>query len=108
MTDLERSLIIQALDEDTGLSDPTTRATVDASLSGKAFFLAKAEGILAGIEVTGEVFSLFAAKSGRDKSVRFEKKITDGSHISRGDHLAEIHAPLDILLTAERVSLNSE
>jgi len=106
MTDLERSLIIQALDEDAGRGDPTTAAAVDPSLSGQAYFLAKAEGILAGIDIAGEVFSLFAARSKREKDIRFEKKINDGKRISKGNHLAIVHAPLDILLTAERVSLN--
>jgi len=106
MTELERSLIIQALDEDTGRGDPTTAATIDPSIQGSAYFLAKADGILAGIDIAGEVFSLYAAKSNRTKDVRFEKKISDGSSIKRGDNLAEFHAPLDILLTAERVALN--
>ncbi len=106
MTELERSLIIQALDEDTGRGDPTTAATIDPSILGKAFFLAKADGILAGMDIAGEVFSLYAAKSDRAKDVHFEKKIADGKNISHGNHLAEITAPLDILLTAERVSLN--
>ncbi|MFI5264271.1 MAG: carboxylating nicotinate-nucleotide diphosphorylase [Candidatus Kapaibacterium sp.] len=106
MTDLERSLIIQALEEDAGRGDPTTAATIDPSLFGQAYFLAKAEGILAGIDIAGEVFSLFAAKSKREKDIRFEKKISDGKRVSQGDHLAVLNAPLDILLTAERVSLN--
>ncbi|MEP7235748.1 MAG: carboxylating nicotinate-nucleotide diphosphorylase [Ignavibacteriota bacterium] len=106
MRELERSLILQALDEDTGRGDPTTMATVDPTINGKAFFLAKADGILAGIDIACEVFSLFAKRSGRGDSVRFEKKMSDGSVVSVGDHLAEVHAPLDILLSAERVSLN--
>ena len=106
MTHPERSLIIQALDEDTGRGDPTTMATIEPSIFGSSYFLAKADGILSGIDFAGEVFTLYAAKSGREKDVHFEKKITDGNSISKNDHLAEIHAPLDILLTAERVSLN--
>ena len=106
MTDLERSLIIQALDEDTGRGDPTTAATIDPSIGGSAYFLAKADGILAGIDIAGEVFGIYAARSGRENTVRFEKKTSDGNPISSGDHPAKVNAPLDILLTAERVSLN--
>ena len=66
MTDLERSLIIQALDEDAGRGDPTTAATIDKNIFGSAYFLAKADGILAGIDTAGEVFSLYAEKSKRE------------------------------------------
>jgi len=106
MTELEHSLIIQALDEDTGRGDPTTSATIDPNIPGNAYFLAKADGILAGMDIACEVFSLYASKSKRESKVRFEKKISDGKKIRSGNHLAEVHAPLDILLTAERVSLN--
>jgi nicotinate-nucleotide pyrophosphorylase (carboxylating) len=102
----ERLLILQALDEDAGRGDVTTEATIDRSIPGTAYFLAKAKGILSGIDIVGEVFSLYAEKTKRENSVRFDKKISDGQKIQRGDRLAEIHAPLDILLTAERVSLN--
>src|SRR5580765_3632052 len=106
MTEFERSLVIQALVEDTGRGDPTTAATIDPSVQGKAYFLAKADGILSGIDFAGEVFSLFASGSGRRAHVRFTKYSSDGSIVSHGDHLAVVEAPLDILLTAERVSLN--
>jgi nicotinate-nucleotide pyrophosphorylase (carboxylating) len=106
MTNLERSLIIQALDEDTGGGDPTTAATVDPSILGRAYFLAKADGILAGVDIAGEVFRIYAAKSGRENKVRFEKNANDGSFIAEGHRFAVVLAPLDILLTAERVSLN--
>ena len=106
MTELEHSLIVQALDEDTGRGDPTTFATIDPSIIGGAFFLAKADGLLSGIEIAGKVFAIYASRSDREKDVRFESKVSDCSRIAKGDNLAEIHAPLDILLTAERVALN--
>jgi nicotinate-nucleotide pyrophosphorylase (carboxylating) len=106
MTDIERSLIIQALEEDAGRGDVTTAATIDPKISGTAYFLAKAGGILSGIDIACEVFRIYAERSKREQLVRFEKKVIDGKNISFGDHLAEVHAPLDILLTAERVSLN--
>src|SRR5260370_27717314 len=95
---LESQLILQALDEDAGRGDVTTAATVNKNISGSAYFLAKADGILSGIDIACEVFSLHALKSRRDPTVRFEKKIDDGKKIIRGDRLAEIHAPLDIIL----------
>ena len=106
MTNLEHSLVIQALEEDAGRGDQTTAATIDPSIMGSAYFLCKADGVLAGIDIACEVFALYAEKTGRENEVRFEKKSSDGNFISSGEHLAKINAPLDILLTAERVSLN--
>ncbi len=106
MTNLEHSLIIQALGEDAGRGDQTTAATIDPSIMGSAHFLCKAGGVLAGIDIACEVFKLYAEKTGRENEVHFEKRSSDGNFISRGEHLAKISAPLDILLTAERVSLN--
>ncbi|MDP4219447.1 MAG: carboxylating nicotinate-nucleotide diphosphorylase [Bacteroidota bacterium] len=106
MTSLERSLIIQALEEDTGRGDPTTAATIDSSIEGKAYFLAKASGVLAGIDIAKEVFVLFAAQSHRENLVRFRSVGKEGSHVSAGEPLDEIYAPLDAILTAERVALN--
>ena len=106
MTSLEIQLIKQSLDEDTGRGDPTTSATIDPNIIGKAFFLAKAGGILSGIDIAGEVFKIYAERSNRADKINFVKKIADGSSVKSGDNLAEITAPLDILLTAERVSLN--
>ncbi len=106
MTELERSLIAQALEEDTGRGDPTTDATIDPSMMGEAFFLAKADGVLSGIDTARETFLIHAAKTGREKDILFTTLINDRTRVSHGTKLATLTAPLDILLTAERVALN--
>ncbi len=106
ITDLMRSLIAQALEEDTGRGDPTTAATIDISQRGKAHFLAKANGILAGIDIAGEVFTLYGQQSGVSAKIDFTPLINDASVVTKGTKLAEIEAPLAIIVTAERVALN--
>ncbi len=102
----EYSIIVSALNEDTGKGDPTTEATVDSNKVGTAFFLAKEDGILSGIEYACEVFSVYAKRSNREAEVTHQILIPDGTAIKINDRLAVISAPLDIILTAERVALN--
>jgi nicotinate-nucleotide pyrophosphorylase (carboxylating) len=106
ITDLMRSLITQALEEDTGRGDPTTAATIDKSQRGKAHFLAKADGILSGIDIAGEVFTLYKQQSGISGDIHFTGLVNDSSVVTKGTKLAEIEAPLAVIVTAERVALN--
>jgi nicotinate-nucleotide pyrophosphorylase (carboxylating) len=106
ISDLMRSLIVQALEEDTGRGDPTTAATIDISQRGKAHFLAKADGILSGIEIAGEVFALYKQLSSISGEIEFTALINDSSVVRKGTKLAEIEAPLAVIVTAERVALN--
>jgi nicotinate-nucleotide pyrophosphorylase (carboxylating) len=106
ITDLMRSLIAQALEEDTGRGDPTTAATIDSSQIGKAHFLAKADGILSGIDIAGEVFSAYQQQSGISDDIHFTSLVKDSSVVTKGIKLALIEAPLAVIVTAERVALN--
>ena len=51
-------LIKQALEEDLGEGDHTSRATIAPKAMGRAVLVAKQKGILAGIEIAGKVFSI--------------------------------------------------
>lgn len=106
MSPEEYSIIVSALDEDTGSGDPTTEATVDPNIIGTAFFLAKEDGILSGLEYACEVFNVYAQRTHREAAVTHQIVIQDGTAVKIGDRLAVISAPLDIILTAERVALN--
>ncbi|HET9135624.1 MAG TPA: carboxylating nicotinate-nucleotide diphosphorylase [Candidatus Kapabacteria bacterium] len=106
MTQDERRIIIAALAEDAGAGDPTTAATIGPFTTGKAYFLAKADGILAGIQIVCETFAIYAASSDRSASVSMTILVQDGTAVTKGMKLAELSAPLDVLLTAERVALN--
>jgi len=51
-----RAVVAAALAEDRAFEDVTTLATVDANLRGTARFLAKQDGVLAGMGVALETF----------------------------------------------------
>ena len=93
-------IIDLALNEDTGQGDVTSEALVPATLMGTAIIQAKAEGILAGIDVAGRVFLRV------DPSIDFTVIIPDGSTIRPGDRIATVSGKVTSILKAERVMLN--
>ena len=99
MFEIER-IIRTALQEDIGLGDVTTRATVDPGTPGRAELVAKEEFVLSGIEVVRRVFQLL------DPAVAFESLKEDGQRIKSGEVLAWIKGEAAVLLQGERVALN--
>ena len=99
-------IVRRALLEDLGGGDMTTDALVPPSLQGKGVIVAKADGILAGIEVADAVFHMV------DPSLRFERILADGARLRRADpdrglcKIAEISGSAASILKAERVALN--
>jgi nicotinate-nucleotide pyrophosphorylase (carboxylating) len=93
-------LIRTALTEDVGMGDVTTGAALRGDETGQALATAKAELVVAGIEVFGEVFRTL------DPSLTFTIRRRDGEKAGTGDILAEIEGSLASILTAERVALN--
>ncbi len=93
-------IIRNALQEDIGLGDVTTLATVDAEVQARAELVAKEDFVLSGIDVAGRVFTLL------DPSISFEKLKQDGQAVRRGEVLAWIRGSASILLQGERVALN--
>ncbi len=93
-------LIEKALDEDMPAGDVTTDSLVPAHRKGKASFLAKAEGILAGIEIAKSVFLKV------DPFLKFSVLKQDGAPIKPGDILATVEGDVAGILKAERTSLN--
>src|SRR5437868_2964174 len=89
-----------ALDEDRASSDVTTLATVDAALQGRAVFVAKEAGVLAGMQVAAEVFRQI------DPGVSVTQAIAEGKRFPAGTELAAVEGPVRALLQGERVALN--
>ena len=107
LSDIERQRLRIALIEDVGREDVTTLATVDPDAEGTGTFLAKADGILAGIEVARHAFSTFETVHGVTSTIfEFQKWKKDGEAVRAGDQLARVRARLHTLLGAERVALN--
>jgi nicotinate-nucleotide pyrophosphorylase (carboxylating) len=93
-------LIEAALAEDLGPGDVTTEAIVPAGAKGEGVILAKAEGILAGLPIAGEVFRRV------EPGIQFTPEAQDGEPVAPGQVVACLAGPLRGLLTAERVALN--
>jgi len=99
MFEIER-IVRQALQEDIGLGDITTQATVLPGNQARAELVAKEPFVLSGIEVAGEVFRQL------DNGVAFEPLKSDSEAVQKGEVLAWIKGDAAILLQGERVALN--
>jgi nicotinate-nucleotide pyrophosphorylase (carboxylating) len=95
-----RQLISAALAEDIGPGDVTSRLTVPAARFVRARLVARADGILAGIDECRQVFLTF------DRSIRFAPKLKDGARFRKQQILAEVHGRARPILAAERTALN--
>lgn len=95
-----RRLIQSALEEDVGPGDVTTATVLTGEETGSARAMAKADLIIAGIDVFRGTF-LFL-----DPDIRFTECHEDGCEIKEGELLAEFSGKLGTILTAERVALN--
>ncbi|PLX31506.1 MAG: nicotinate-nucleotide diphosphorylase (carboxylating) [Ignavibacteria bacterium] len=92
--------IEMALREDVGTGDITTECTVPTDLEGEGVFLAKANGVLSGLEVAATVFHLV------DRDLVIDARVTDGMPVLRGVEIAVVRGKLASMLTAERIALN--
>ncbi|KAF3884189.1 MULTISPECIES: carboxylating nicotinate-nucleotide diphosphorylase [Nostocales] len=92
-------LLREWLLEDIGRGDRTTQALLDGE-EGQANWVAKADGVIAGLPIAAKVFNLLNEK------IHFVPVVAEGESRARGDVVAEINGPLDALLTGERVALN--
>ncbi len=94
------SLIDLALMEDLSIGDPTSDALIPPELMGKAVLIAKAEGVLAGVEVALAVFKRV------DPSLSVHANIQDGSPLHPRDVIATVQGSASSILKAERTALN--
>lgn len=94
-------VVARALAEDLGdAGDVTTTATVPEGRTGRAEVLARADGVLAGVDALAEVYAQV------DPAVDVEVRLGDGAAVTRGGVVATVGGPLRSLLTGERVALN--
>ncbi|MHB2026719.1 MAG: carboxylating nicotinate-nucleotide diphosphorylase [Elusimicrobiota bacterium] len=92
-------LIREALREDVGSGDVTTRFFVPRGSLLRARIVAKAPGILCGIKIARRVFSIVA------KGCRITEKSQDGDAVKPGQTVMEVRGGPSVL-TAERTALN--
>jgi nicotinate-nucleotide pyrophosphorylase (carboxylating) len=90
-----------ALTEDVGEGDVTTDGLVDENATCRARLLLKEPGVVAGLDVAGEVFRTL------DPNARFAAHVADGERIGAAPSaLAEVEGSARALLTGERTALN--
>lgn len=94
------NLIKTALLEDINYCDVTTDYLIPAEQMGKGKLVAKAEGILCGVEVAARVFELI------DSDIKIEILIKDGESVKYGDELMRLEGRTASLLKGERTALN--
>ncbi len=95
-----REFILRVLAEDLGDGDHSSLACIPEKSSGKAKLLIKEKGILAGIRVAGEFFSVI------DKDLKFDVLLNDGSVVEPGDIAFFLSGPDQSILKSERLVLN--
>jgi nicotinate-nucleotide pyrophosphorylase (carboxylating) len=93
-------VVRRALEEDLGAGDVTTLATVPASETASGVLLAKTSCVIAGLDITRDVFRQV------DPTVVFEPVVRDGDLCGSGDLVARLSGPAAPLLAAERTALN--
>ncbi|MEW1954549.1 carboxylating nicotinate-nucleotide diphosphorylase [Terrabacter sp. NPDC080008] len=100
-------LVAVALREDLGPQglDVTTLATIPADQVRTAEIVARAPGVVAGVPVIGLVLAAVAEKIGADVPA-VEVVNDDGARLERGDVIASLSGPTQVVLVAERTILN--
>jgi nicotinate-nucleotide pyrophosphorylase (carboxylating) len=96
-----RALVTLALAEDLGiLGDITSIACIADDEKGRARFVARSEGVVAGTAAATETFHQV------DPSLMMQWQRTDGAAVEAGDELGVVEGPLRSIVTGERVALN--
>ncbi len=94
------SIITTALNEDINYIDVTTDYLIEDGHKSDAYYIAKDDGVLCGIEIAKRVFELVG------NGVECDILVQDGMHVKKGDIIAEFHGETRVLLKGERTALN--
>lgn len=93
-------LIDTALAEDQAFHDSTTDAIIGIERVGSGLMVAKAAGVLAGVDIAFEVFRRM------DSGLNVEPLLQDGSCLQPGGLIARVEGNLAAIMKAERTALN--
>lgn len=93
-------IIKMALKEDIHYLDTTTDLMIPEESRSTARFMAKAEGVVCGLDVALRVFQLL------DDSFTCKVLLPEGSQVKPGDIIAELEGRTRFLLKGERTALN--
>ncbi len=96
-----KKIIETSLSEDIGSrGDITSDSIIPEKKQIKAVMRARKEGVISGIDVAGEVFSIC------DKNINIKKILSDGDKVSKGQDIMIVEGNARAILLAERTSLN--
>ena len=98
--DYIEDFINNAINEDVGEDDHTSRACIPEDARGKLKLLIKDTGILAGIKVAGIIFRKI------DPHINFNRLMDDGQEVRPGDIAFIVEGKAVSLLKSERLVLN--
>lgn len=93
-------LILQALREDITFEDVSTASVCPQPRRAEVQLIAKADGVIAGLDVFARTFALL------DPATTVEATVADGDEVHAGQHLATVKGDARVLLSGERVALN--
>ncbi|MFA9372249.1 MAG: carboxylating nicotinate-nucleotide diphosphorylase [Labilibaculum antarcticum] len=93
-------IINHAFREDIGSGDITTNNIVPKNTLAAASMTAKADGIIAGLNIAKMIFRKL------DENLEWNPKIIDGDRVVKGDVILEMKGTFRALLTGERLALN--
>lgn len=93
-------IILRALREDITFEDVSTASVCPEPRAAEEQLIAKAEGVIAGLDVFARAFALL------DPATRVEATVADGDAVSAGQRLATVYGDARVLLAGERVALN--
>lgn len=93
-------IIKKAICEDINYVDVTTDYLIDDNSETSAYFVAKDDGVVCGIEIAMRVFELL------DGAVSYEILKKDGDAVVKGDIIATMKGSAAALLKGERTALN--
>jgi nicotinate-nucleotide pyrophosphorylase (carboxylating) len=94
------AIVRRALDEDLGDGDVTTECTVSARARLRGEFLAKQNGVIAGLDVARLTFASL------DEHLAFTAHAAEGEPVARGQVVATVEGLGRALLSGERTALN--
>lgn len=88
------------LKEDMNYGDITTDSLIAEELVSSGEFIAKENGVIAGLEIMKRVFAIL------DPGIIIDGRVKDGDRVRKGDVLAVINGKTKNILKGERLALN--
>lgn len=93
-------VVAQALAEDIGSADVTANSIIPETANVTGRIVAKAEGVIAGLQVAEITFRAV------DAAIKFSPRVADGDPVQIQQVVADVDGPARAILTAERTALN--